>query len=327
MKKIILSVLFTLLILLLIGIGFNVHFVSNLISNDKTYDSCLSIDKENELLIVNKNQKIKILQLSDIQINNYFEVARSFDIAKEAIERTSPDLIVLTGDNLNEMAWGIHLKRLINFMDSFGIPWAPVYGNHDYRVKMLSIKRQNKMFENSKYCLFKKGSVENSNGNYCYNIKKADKLIYSIICMDSKEKGFEPAHLTWYENKINNSKQLNGGNIVPSLVFFHIPIEELQYAYDLYLEKPEVGNGDIGEPLSFQDINIGLYDKAKELGSTKAFIFGHDHVNTLHIKYQDIMFCYGLKTGRTSYYDDEIQGACLYTINEDLSLTTEKIYI
>ena len=46
---------------------------------------------------------------------------------------------------------------------------------------------------------------------------------------------------------------------------------------------------------------LGDYEKALELKSTKMFVYGHDHINTLVINYNDIMFCYGLKTGRTTY--------------------------
>ena len=55
--------------------------------------------------------------------------------------------------------------------------------------------------------------------------------------------------------------------------------------------------------------------------------FGHDHINTLHIKYQGVMFCYGLKTGFTSYYDENIQGGCLYTIKTNNEILTERIFV
>ena len=60
--------------------------------------------------------------------------------------------------------------------------------------------------------------------------------------------------------------------------------------------------------------NEKYFNKALELGSTKAFIFGHDHINNLVLNYKGINLCYGLKSGRTSYYNNEMLGGNLYTI-------------
>ena len=75
------------------------------------------------------------------------------------------------------------------------------------------------------------------------------------------------------------------------MLFFHIPIYELSLAYDQYLINPSVGSGFIKEPLSLQEENVGLFDKIVLLQSSKFIAFGHDHVNTLQIKFNDVMFC------------------------------------
>ena len=102
-------------------------------------------DKENNILQTT-SEEIKILQLSDIQIDNLTEAITPFNIAKEVIAKTKPDLIVLTGDNLGNSGGKKEITKLAKFMDSFEIPWAPVYGNHDYWASV-SIKKQNKVFE------------------------------------------------------------------------------------------------------------------------------------------------------------------------------------
>ena len=317
-KKIIITIV---LIALVLGISYVLIFFS-LISNTRKYNSSLEIDKETNTLYAT-SEEIKILQLSDIQIDNLTEAITPFNIVKEIIAKTKPDLIVLTGDNLGNSGGKKEITKLAKFMDSFEIPWAPVYGNHDYWASV-SIKKQNKVFEDSKYCLFKTGTVENSNGNYCYTIKRNNEAIYSLMFMDSMEEGFIPAHLTWYEETI---KQINEENnkIVSNMMFSHIPIPELGLAYNEFQKNPSIGSGVVGEPLSLQKENVGIYSKAKELGSTKLFAFGHDHINTLQIKYEDIVFSYGIKTGLTSYYDESIQGGCLYTIKKDSTFEIERI--
>lgn len=100
-----------------------------------------------------ENTKIKLLQLTDMQIINASQRRtpdriRSDEITawtpdlfdancgnqiRYLIEQTRPDMIFLTGDlvycefddNGSTFEW------FCNFMDSFKIPWTPVFGNHD----------------------------------------------------------------------------------------------------------------------------------------------------------------------------------------------------
>ena len=58
---------------------------------------------------------------------------RCFKYLRETINATNPDLIIVTGD-LVYGKWddsGEKFLELIEFMESFNIPWAPVFGNHD----------------------------------------------------------------------------------------------------------------------------------------------------------------------------------------------------
>ena len=73
-----------------------------------------------------------VLNFADVQLEDleYFEGpgAYSEEMIKKLIDEQDPDLITLSGDN----AWGtISYIKLVEYIDSFGIPWAPVMGNHD----------------------------------------------------------------------------------------------------------------------------------------------------------------------------------------------------
>ena len=120
--------------------------------------------------------------------------------------------------------------------------------------------------------------------------------------------------------------QENNKNI-PSMIFCHIPIPETQDAYSEYILDNSIGDGILGEEVSPHKENVGIFDKILELNSTKIIAFGHDHLNTLHVKYKDIMFCYGVKVGLTCYYDENIQGGCLYKINDKSEVFIEKILL
>ncbi len=320
-KKIFIALL---LIVISLGLGFFIYVPFSLV-NTKTYSSNLIVDKENNLLTLKENKEIKILQLSDIQISNFLFAGYAFDIVKTTIKKAKPDMIVLTGDNLTSDSDERLLKKYASFMDSFELPWALVYGNHDYEINV-PIERQNELYESYKYSLFKTGDITGYNGNYYYNIKRGNDVVFSLMFMESKLEGFEEAQINWYEQVINSNTSTYG-KVIDSMLFFHIPIKELQNAYDAYVANPEIGSGVIHEELSLQTTNNNLFEKAVNLKSTKAFAFGHDHVNNLIIKYQDILFCYSLKTGRTTYYRRNMMGGNLYTINLDNSISVERIYV
>ena len=97
--------------------------------------------------------EVRILQLTDIQIidasqqryvgrlrggeeirwlpENVWENA--FRFVDEAVSRTDPHLLVITGDNVyGEFDdSGAQNRAFVKFIDSFRIPWATVFGNHD----------------------------------------------------------------------------------------------------------------------------------------------------------------------------------------------------
>ena len=116
---------------------------------------------------------------------------RCFKYLREVIEETKPDLILLTGDQVYGRFDdnGSNLLALIDFMESFCIPWAPINGNHDPENNM-GVDWQSKQYEEAKYCLFKQnqyydGKVIMGNGNYTVGITQGGKLTRVFFMMDS----------------------------------------------------------------------------------------------------------------------------------------------
>lgn len=153
---------------------------------------------------VESGREVRLLQLSDTQILDEgqarsekrlgkiypkitYETAynKCFKYIENAIERSKPDLVLLTGDLVygefdDKGEWFL---QLVEYMDRFEIPWAPVFGNHDNESQM-GVTWQCEQLENSKYCLFKRGNVT-GNGNYSIGIVQNRKLIKTIFMMDS----------------------------------------------------------------------------------------------------------------------------------------------
>ncbi|MFR8011702.1 MAG: metallophosphoesterase [Clostridia bacterium] len=265
------------------------------------------------------NQPFKILLIADTQLwtlvgdNN-----RALDQVRELVERTQPDLIATLGDNVSGVTAGFLLKDFIDVMDSFGIPWTAVFGNHDNEVPTNSLNWQGDQLEAAANCLFQKGpSNLYGCGNYAINITENGGPVQTLFMMDngryieyddgSKEEiymGYE--QIAWYEWNVRGIEQAVG-RVVPSMVFTHFAQPEFAEAveqYGIYDEATgsytipeEYGYGKCAYLPSCAPVNSGFFDKCKELGSTKYMFCGHDHENDAAITYEGIDMVYGLKTG------------------------------
>ena len=56
-------------------------------------------------------------------------------------------------------------------------------------------------------------------------------------------------------------------------------------------------------PLCTQEVGDQLFEKALELGNTKAFFFGHDHFNNFVMDYKGVLFSYGFSIDYIAYGD------------------------
>lgn len=259
----------------------------------------------------------------------------SYGYIRQLIKRTDPDLIIITGDIIyGEFDdAGTSLVEFCGFMDSFEIPWAPVYGNHDNESNM-GVEWQNKQFESAKYCLFKKGDVF-GNGNYSIALCQNGKLIRKIAMMDSNgcggrgiTDGFRPDQLEWL--KATMTQEPN----IPGFVCFHIQTVDFADAYiaagymDEYgtpdkWKRFEIGkdveakNGDFGKRCEWFGLRIPpMHSLLREVGIDGVFV-GHDHVNNTSVLYDGIRYTFGLKTGIYDYYDPTAVGGTLITLDGD----------
>ena len=144
--------------------------------------------------------------------------------------------------------------------------------------------------------------------------------------MDSKKEGFVDDHSIWYETTINEITT-KANKLVDSMMFFHIPLPEIVLAYYEFLHDPSLGSGVNDEKFYVQQTVPKIFNKIVELQSTKLLVYGHDHINTLIMKYNDILFCYGLKTGMASYYDKNLIGGNLYTLDQNNKMNVERVFV
>ena len=143
---------------------------------DKPYDINDTVVLEKE-----ENKDFKILIITDLQFNDALDLCGKADNVYETMDtlvtKQKPDLIVITGD----LVWAKFTKfsviKAINKIDSYGIPWAPINGNHDGEGNVDLAWIANR-YEEAENCLFKQGPDNIGGiGNYIINIKENDKIV------------------------------------------------------------------------------------------------------------------------------------------------------
>lgn len=278
----------------------------------------------------------KILCLTDIHIRNHATFGAPLGVnlvldaagrvqIKKLINKQQPDLIVITGDTVLT-AWNdISLKNFADFMDSFEIPWAHVYGNHDTEGRADKAKLSEILLE-SKNGLFECGpDGMNGMGNYILNLERNGKTSYSLFFMDDGEYrvsegersdgGVGERQIQWYQWAMNGINNANGAS-VPNMAFFHVPVPEYK------MVENEYAQGQRGEDSFTAKTNDGFFNSFKEMGGTHMFA-GHDHSNNFVASYQGVTLAYATKSSYNCYFTSKALGGTLITIKPDNTVMVE----
>ncbi len=207
-----------------------------------TEDYAVVLEKE-------EGKDFVILNLADIQVSDDERYYPEYEYAKEMINKLvaeqQPDLITLTGDN----AWDtVSYVTLVNFIDSLGIPWAPVMGNHDGQG-CISEFWCSYLFDEAENCLWKFGPKDMGYGNYIINIEENGKVVHTLFMMDTHDDGewtvngqtvegydhLWPNQIEWYEWAVKGIAEKEG-RTVESSVFIHIPVFEVREVWNDFYE-------------------------------------------------------------------------------------------
>jgi len=267
--------------------------------------------------VIKKNEVFKVLCFADIQQTDDDDLTLTFHIMDTLVEEEKPDMIVILGDTINDSKYydsKTASKNIIEHIDSFGIPWAPVFGNHDYNEYQATYSSKKtagtdyliSLFNDAENCLFIKGPSDVlGKSNYMVNVidEETEDIVESFIFLDSRINGLDNTSVSFYNECIEYLEEITDGTTVPSVIFNHIPIQE----YEDSLR--------ISETLEFRDIvglhagngplvcgDHSLFNKIKEFGSTKTVICGHDHEDAYYSVYQGVTLAHGMKS---SDGDDE----------------------
>ena len=90
----------------------------------------VSYRTEDYVLEVDYKEDFTILQLTDVHIGNKDDRQRQYDFLDLTINDADADMIIVTGD-LFTFADKVTAIEFFDFLDSHGVPWTVIFGNHD----------------------------------------------------------------------------------------------------------------------------------------------------------------------------------------------------
>ncbi len=277
-----------------------------------------------------------ILNLTDMHYSDFdYRYWTAFDVEKtmrRLADTVKPDLITVTGDIVCGDSTVGAIARFTRDMDALGVPWAPIFGNHDDEGNCDLNFLADEMLK-SEFCLMKKGDPALGCGNYVINIAEntaaGSRIISSLIFMDSHHDGFRRNQTKYFEATARALNSLTGGKAELS-VFCHIPTAEYEYLVPHFIDEAngvwEPGFGGIGEKhekvCCARDENgdavdrSGFFETAKRVGLAHV-ICGHEHLNDYSAIWQGVRHTYTLKIGMGSGYRREFNGGTIVTVGEN----------
>lgn len=320
-----------------------------------------------DFIIKAKGNAFRILQLTDTQIIDSAQQryatrlceeerikwqienvnAMLFDDVDRLVRETNPDLILITGDvvygEFDDK--GTSLQLLIEKFESYKIPWAPVWGNHDNECEK-GADWQCQQFVEAPYCLFAKGKVTGTS-NYTVGIADADGQLQRVLymldshgCDFASEKsllagvrryfGFTPDQFEWMAQTASYVRERYAEG-VPAFACFHVmPVDLIEvlekkgmynpiWRTDRTTFQPVIlsgKNGDFGCAYEALQVVPPKVTPTFRLAGVDGVFMGHHHKVNLSVEYEGIRWTHGAKTGRYDYHRADMLGGTVI----DLSL-------
>ena len=268
-------------------------------------------------------------------------------------------------------------KVFAELMESLGVYWTIAYGNHDTEAySYYSREALTKFYSSDKYkhCLLQAGPKDvDGVGNQVFNIVNSGNVITrSLIVFDSHSYtngdwlgikwSYDNIHenqIEWYKTVIKSINDKNKNAIAelssdkangyseedinaPTTVFFHIPRNEYQDAWDEYKANGYKDTENVkyiyGYPGETDEKSYGpvvrdnMFNTMLELKSTDSAFCGHDHFNNFAVNYKGINLCNGLSIDYLAYFGIKnlgTQRGCTiidYAPNGDIDFHQENYY-
>ena len=300
------------------------------------------------------NGTFKIVQFTDTQDTQNTD-PRTIALIKAVLADQKPDLVVFTGDNIRggpQTPTDVRtaINNIVGPVEAEGIPWFITFGNHDEDhtpVTGVDEKGMLAIYRSYRHNINRRSPESvTGTGNMQVLIRSArgHRPVFNVWGLDSGRYAPEkiadqtiaddfllgwtwmpdwdwlrPDQIAWYRTTSEKLEKTYGSKI-PSLMFFHIPLQEFRTMYENGARHGVVGERNEDEcPGPF---NSGLFAALLERGDVKGVFVGHDHVNNYVGNYFGITLGYSANTGFGTYGlggpdNDRLRGARVFVVHED----------
>ena len=312
--------------------------LSTLVSTSHGYDGTLSFKPTSSSPDI---FTFTILQITDIHLGDMHDWTgdgsrgpardpKTYEAIDAYLSFETPDLIMLTGDNLHanpidENATAYY-DILGEFMESHETPWGLIFGNHDdaadddtFPDQVAKTDRRELMKTLKKYTEFgvtKQDSPDDVYGvsNYVLDVTLQDSSGLQVLLLDSGggtiPEAIDATQLEW----LSTVRRVD----IPAIFFQHIPVIE----YETFSDNGKcVGESNEGiYPPGDGDAGIANY-LIKD-GNVMFMSTGHDHGNFFCCPIDKLSVCYGKHSGYGGYGQDLGRGVRMFEVTADVTKQT-----
>ncbi len=294
------------------------------------------------------NGELKIMHITDTHYC-FENVDASVRLLEIACDREKPDVVIVTGDNVDNMPDANDTKslidRLMSVFDERNIPAAITFGNHDSETGAMSREELMAYYNTHKTSISVDDGDELSGcGTYNIPVLSSDGkfLKFNLWVFDSNDYDDEghygcvlPDQVEWYKKRSDELREINGGNKVFSLVFQHMIVEDVYralkmtkvrvpFSYHHMYDKKKfysfdskgTNYGTLTETPCSGYHNYGQFDAMVEKGDVLAMFSGHDHTNGFGVKHKGIDISNTVSTRYNRERFSSQYGYRMITVNE-----------
>ncbi len=291
------------------------------------------------------NGQLRVMHVTDTHYD-FDNIEASSWLLAEACDREKPDVVIVTGDNVDNLENASDTKKLIDTLmsifDKRNIPAAITFGNHDSETGAMTREELMAYYNTHPSSIsIDDGELLSGCGTYNIPVMSSDgkKLAFNLWVFDSNdydEKGHYgcvlPDQVEWYKQRSDELKASNGGEKVFSLAFQHMIVADVYdalkkskvrvpYSYKHMYNKKEfyyfnpkgINFGTLTETPCSGYHNYGQFEAMVEKGDVLAIFSGHDHTNAFGVKHKGIDIS---NTVSTRYNRDRFSSQYGYRIIE-----------
>lgn len=283
-----------------------------------------------KVLKFDDGKKFKIMMFSDLQ-DSLPVNEKTMRLLCCMLDDQKPDFVISVGDQCEggiktESDFRDYARYITDPMESRGIYWSHVFGNHDDENSPECDKgRQQLIYEEFPCCISQAGPKDIGGvGNYVLPVMAhdGDDVVFNIWALDSNRyltdnqwndggwllpkscigtNGYDVVKFPQIMYYWNTSIEMenNSGHKIPGLMFLHIALPEHRLVA-MNSTKTEM-TGEVNEEICSSAINSGLFSAVMQRGDVKGIFAGHDHINDFVGKYCGIMLGCDASIGYGNY--------------------------